>query len=586
MIDHFDIGLGDIIKLKPQITYNNNRTYPNGKKAPDGIEIRFGSTRPTAEVREILKAHGYQFSEKQTMWYARDNAKSRELAQRLSETEVDVDDTQYEKRNFWVRVRSIDEFDRLRERTEFSVKSEPPKYFYSKSFLKKAYPSIKSLISDQSLSFKKYYNKVVGEEVIEEPQPNQSQSLQPNEEVAEKLQALAEGMQKQIDAKINPAISKQRPTKRRMNIAAGMRDEGYELKELQTFLYALADAHRSGKIIQFPYLQLIRTRTQANLVYWYEYSEENYSTYRAALSKLGINNKNESQYVREQRTKLLDDFLPTNSKGQIEKEQKLKNLEVTAFEAKIPGFFPTPPELIKRILELADIQEDDRILEPSAGKGDLLDAVRESHSYHELHAIEPHSILREILTLKGYQLVDSDFLQYNPEDRYDKIIMNPPFENGQDVDHVRHAFTLLKPGGRLISIVSEGPFFRQFKRDKAFRDFLKEKNAFVSESIKEAFKNAFNSTSITVRIVAVNANGNPINSTQSVNAEPQVDDMKLLELEAEAELELLKMRVEQERRTKKALKGLGEISIDESTLQHFRQRAWAMQERWEVLNFK
>lgn len=64
-----DIFLGDIIKYKPEITYNNNRTYSNGEKAPDGIEIRFGSVRPTAEVRDMLKAHGFQFSEKQTMWY-------------------------------------------------------------------------------------------------------------------------------------------------------------------------------------------------------------------------------------------------------------------------------------------------------------------------------------------------------------------------------------------------------------------------------------------------------------------------------------------------------------------------------------
>ncbi|MBT1695915.1 methyltransferase [Fulvivirgaceae bacterium PWU4] len=582
MIDDVEIGLGDIIKLKPHITYNNNRTYPNGKKAPDGIEIRFGTTRPIPEVREILKAHGFQFSEKQTMWYALDNAKSRELAQKLSETEVDVDDTQYEKRNFWVGVKSIDEFERLRERTEFSVKSKPPKYFYSKSFLKKAYPSISSLISDQSLSYKKYYNKVIGEGGIEEPQSNQSQSLQPNEEVAKKLQALADGMQKQIDSKINPAISKLRPTKRRMGIAAVMRDEGYELKELQTFLYALADAHRSGKIVQFPYLQLIRTRTQASLVYWYEYTEENYSTYKEQLSKLGISNKNECLYAREQRTKLLEDFSPTNSKEQIEKEQKLKNLEMRAFEAKIPGFFPTPTELIQQLLELADIQGDDRILEPSAGKGDLLDAVRESHSYHELHAIEPHSILREILTLKGYQLVDSDFLKYNPGEGYDKIIMNPPFEDGQDVDHVRHAFTLLKPGGRVVFIMSEGPFFRQFKKDKAFREFLQVKNAFVSEPLKEAFKNAFNSTSITVRVVAIDADGR----RQPTSAKPQTDDMALLELEAEAELELLKMRVEQERRAKKAIQGFGEIPLDENKLQRFRRKAWAMQEQWEVLNFK
>ena len=227
----------------------------------------------------------------------------------------------------------------------------------------------------------------------------------------------------------------------------------------------------------------------------------------ASVLFAGINNKNECQYAREQRTKLLEDFSPTNNKEEIEKEQKLKNLEMKVLEAKVPGFFPTPPNLIQNLLELADIQQNERVLEPSAGKGDILDAIKKSYSYKELHAIEPHSTLREILTLKGHQLVGSDLLQYNSGDRYDKIIMNPPFEDGQDVDHVRRAFTLLKPGGRVVAIMSEGPFFRQFKKDKSFREFLQKMNALVSQPIKEAFTNAFNSTSVTVRIVAINADG-------------------------------------------------------------------------------
>jgi hypothetical protein len=57
--------LEGIVKQRPEITYNNTRTYSNGSKAPDGIEIRFGSARPTLEVRDLYKAHGFKFSEKQ-----------------------------------------------------------------------------------------------------------------------------------------------------------------------------------------------------------------------------------------------------------------------------------------------------------------------------------------------------------------------------------------------------------------------------------------------------------------------------------------------------------------------------------------
>ena len=63
--------------------------------------------------------------------------------------------------------------------------------------------------------------------------------------------------------------------------------------------------------------------------------------------------------------------------------------------------------------------------------------------------------LVDILRAKGYRnVVPGDFMKYldyvGPEHNnaiYDRILMNPPFEHGQDVDHVEHAFNLLKPGG-------------------------------------------------------------------------------------------------------------------------------------------
>ena len=67
------------------------------------------------------------------------------------------------------------------------------------------------------------------------------------------------------------------------------------------------------------------------------------------------------------------------------------------------------------------------------------------------------------LEAKGYNLAgESNFLDHEGE--YDRIVMNPPFEAGQDIDHVRHAFQFLKDGGRLVSIMSPSPFFREDKK--------------------------------------------------------------------------------------------------------------------------
>lgn len=35
-------------------------------------------------------------------------------------------------------------------------------------------------------------------------------------------------------------------------------------------------------------------------------------------------------------------------------------------------------------------------------------------------------------------------------------MMNPPFANGADTDHVSHALKFLKPSGRLVAIMSAG----------------------------------------------------------------------------------------------------------------------------------
>jgi hypothetical protein len=40
---------------------------------------------------------------------------------------------------------------------------------------------------------------------------------------------------------------------------------------------------------------------------------------------------------------------------------------------------------------------------------------------------------------------------------FDSVLMNPPFRLGSDCQHVRHALTLLRPGGRLVSLVANGP---------------------------------------------------------------------------------------------------------------------------------
>lgn len=73
---------------------------------------------------------------------------------------------------------------------------------------------------------------------------------------------------------------------------------------------------------------------------------------------------------------------------------------VTAPEA-VKGFYPTPRELADKLLEGVDWSAIDSVLEPSAGKGDLIKAVSRSMGYHasmDVDAIEIDPALRAALT--------------------------------------------------------------------------------------------------------------------------------------------------------------------------------------------
>jgi hypothetical protein len=164
----------------------------------------------------------------------------------------------------------------------------------------------------------------------------------------------------------------------------------------------------------------------------------------------------------------LREFLPLRSDRS--KPDPIKEKERALIGRRIPGYFPTPRELARDIVRDADIRPGMQVLEPNGGKGNIADVVRDEHPDADLSTVEPVQDLRDILTAKGHKLVGHDFLDHG--EQYDRIVMNPPFENRQDVEHVRHAYNLLKPGGRMVAVMSEGPFGGSSKKDEEFRDWL------------------------------------------------------------------------------------------------------------------
>lgn len=169
-------------------------------------------------------------------------------------------------------------------------------------------------------------------------------------------------------------------------------------------------------------------------------------------------------------------------------------------------FYPTPDHVAKKMLAGIEWDYIETVLEPSAGKGDLLHCAIKSHYNNsprcgnrklECDCIEIDPYLREILKynfsgetdkearnryweldrmsyssrstseqreyerlrrqmdIKGsanMRIVHDDFLTYNGYKRYGLILMNPPFSNG-DV-HLLKALELQKGGGKIVCLLN------------------------------------------------------------------------------------------------------------------------------------
>lgn len=149
--------------------------------------------------------------------------------------------------------------------------------------------------------------------------------------------------------------------------------------------------------------------------------------------------------------------------AKIDQLKQASKAGVTVVSA--PQLFPTPEDLAARMVNEADLEPGMTILEPSAGTGRILDAILAADLISgysnptDIIAVEINATLSNALMSRynGVNVLTMDFLDYPVAEPFaDRILMNPPFKNGSDIKHVRHAIELLKPGGRLIAIMAGG----------------------------------------------------------------------------------------------------------------------------------
>ena len=291
--------------------------------------------------------------------------------------------------------------------------------------------------------------------------PNKKRTVKKVDHSA-KLRTLGDKLQNQIDNKL---ADRQTNTPKRLAQAAHSRLDGERLERTQKALYALADLHESGKVPD----SLEKFTTKKSI---YELMGTKKEPIRNGYH--GYSHCTGEPYFDTEESKALWSLLDGETEEQ--KEEKVLREKVAQLQfSNIAGFFPTPSAVAEHMLDLLCIEEGQDVLEPSAGSGSLLDIVDHApFNGGRRVAVEVNHTLSEILKMKNkkWLIHNSDFMEDFKESGFDRIIMNPPFEQLQDIDHIRHAYDLLNPGGKLVSVASSSVTFNSRKKAASFREWL------------------------------------------------------------------------------------------------------------------
>ncbi len=174
-------------------------------------------------------------------------------------------------------------------------------------------------------------------------------------------------------------------------------------------------------------------------------------------------------------------------------------------------FYPTPKNLIDKMLDGLEWKMIHTILEPSAGKGNIVEVLREKQKFNnkwyttiklDIDCIESDENLRAILKEKNIRVVHDDFLTYDTMKEYDLIVMNPPFSNG--CKHLLKALEFQqRNGGAVVCLLNAETLKNECNNERIMLNrMLREYNADV-QYIRDAFVDAERKTGVEVALVKV-----------------------------------------------------------------------------------
>ncbi|WP_324069854.1 MAG: DUF4942 domain-containing protein [Flavobacterium sp.] len=154
-------------------------------------------------------------------------------------------------------------------------------------------------------------------------------------------------------------------------------------------------------------------------------------------------------------------------------------------------FYPTP----KEVLYMMQLDCKDKvILEPHAGKGNIVDFCKENGA-KEVLTMEINKDLQEIIKRKS-TLIGDDFFQCKPEQvsHINAIYMNPPFSNADK--HILHAWEVAPEGCEIVSLCNYSTIDAKYGRlHVLIRDYG------ITENLGDCFTEAERKTGVEVGMV-------------------------------------------------------------------------------------
>lgn len=204
-------------------------------------------------------------------------------------------------------------------------------------------------------------------------------------------------------------------------------------------------------------------------------------------------------------------------------------------------YFPTPAAVVARLIELAEVEPGMTVLEPSAGRGAIAAELAARGAVVDCIERDPEHAAAPQETGAARKVDVADFLTVPAAPDYDRVVMNPPFTGGADIQHVRHALQFIKPDGLLVAVMSWGVTWGK-GTTADFRALVEQRGGTVEAVPEKAF--AESGTTVDTIIVTVPATRRPgaaplVWPAREVQPEPDIEYRPPLEILAEIQADLL-----------------------------------------------